>query len=143
MGRGLGNVQRQVLAALGDESPSGHSDWTIAELVCAIFGARYGDSERRSVARAVTTMDARGLVTTHLSARRFCTAEHPKPAFLIPELVDDDGTVWPAREARSAYVQPLPVPESAPNWHLRRIECSGSDYRAVNEWRVVLRYRGR
>jgi hypothetical protein len=76
MSRGLGKVQREVLR-LVEEAPAGRRGWapphsrTIAELAAAVYGPTFTDTQRRAIARAVATLEARGLVLSGLYARQF------------------------------------------------------------------------
>jgi hypothetical protein len=81
MGRGLGEVQRRVLELLHSRPPTGfRHQWSVAELTVGIHGDGYTDSQRRSVARAVSALARRGLVNASLSAKQYREAEVQRPA---------------------------------------------------------------
>jgi hypothetical protein len=107
MGRGLGGVQRRVVDTLAARSPSGRPRWTISEITAAIYGADHTDSQRRGVSRAVSTLAARHLVDTSLTARRFRKVNNWRRESVEP-YIDTDGQVHSTVYTRRGRV---PVPE--------------------------------
>lgn len=76
MSRGLGKLQREVLRIV-DEGGRRPDAETVTSLTRQIHGEQFTDTQRRSVARAVSTLAERGLVETYRSAERFRPAHGP------------------------------------------------------------------
>jgi hypothetical protein len=140
MGRGLGRVQRQVLEYLATTTAptqslvGGPPAWSIVTITAALYGPDHTDSQRRGVARAVSTLAARGSVSAELSAHRFREVTVTRSAY-VPRYFDpEDGKYYGGRVIQMTESRPVPMPEVLVR--LRRTDSAAMDAAIAEDRRL-------
>jgi hypothetical protein len=109
-----------VLRIVDGQGPG--EDHTVSTVTARLFGEEHTDTQRRSVARAVATLQARGLVETWRGARRFRTVDAGMRTVLVNfwEGEDREPTTTRGRYLRALglregtypVTRTVPVPET-------------------------------